>query len=206
VSLSFRPAVLRRRLACVDLGCSFPSTDRLGAGSFLHNERLDNGHGADLTKANANTITVLPKKYDPGLCERLVDRLDIGTAGDWKTIIVFHAFDRRFGDASLFAQLNWYNVLGFDKITPLAQIIGSHRGHDRGEAADPFNTGFDRLMFSPGIEFTKVLDEPNNRVLKVYFDVEIPFYYRVKASVNDAGSEGQLIAPVLYKLVTSYNF
>jgi hypothetical protein len=35
---------------------------------------------------------------------------------------------------------NWYNVLGFDKITPLAQIIGSHRGHDRGEAADPFNT------------------------------------------------------------------
>jgi hypothetical protein len=24
--------------------------------------------------------------------------------------------------------------------------------------------------------------------------------------VNDAGSEGQLIAPVLYKLVTSYNF
>ena len=101
---------------------------------------------------------------------------------------------------------NWYNVLGFDKITPLAQIIGSHRGHDRGEAADPFNTGFDRLMFSPGIEFTKVLDEPNNRVLKVYFDVEIPFYYRVNGSVNDAGSEGQLIAPVLYKLVTSYNF
>jgi hypothetical protein len=101
---------------------------------------------------------------------------------------------------------NLYNVLGFDKITPLVQIIASHRGHDRGEAADPFNSGFDRLMFSPGIEFTKVLDEANNRVLKVYFDVEIPFYYRTNASVNDAGSEGQLIAPYLFKLITSYNF
>jgi hypothetical protein len=101
---------------------------------------------------------------------------------------------------------NWYNVLGFDKITPLAQIIGSTRGRDRGEAADPLNSGFDRLMFSPGIEFTKVLDEPNNRVLKVYFDVEVPFYYRTNAGVNDAGSEGQLIAPVLFKMITSNNF
>jgi len=101
---------------------------------------------------------------------------------------------------------NLYNVLGFDKVTPLVQIIASHRGHDRGEAADPLNSGFDRLMFSPGIEFTKVLDEANNRVLKVYFDVEIPFYYRTNAGVNDAGSEGQLIAPYLLKMITSYNF
>jgi hypothetical protein len=101
---------------------------------------------------------------------------------------------------------NLYNVLGFDKITPMVQIIGSHRLHDRGEASDPWNSGFDRLMFSPGIEFTKVLDEPNSRVLKVYFDVELPFYYRTNAAVNDAGSQGQLIAPILFKMVTSYNF
>jgi hypothetical protein len=101
---------------------------------------------------------------------------------------------------------NLYNVLGFDKITPLVQIIASHRNHDSGDAADPLNSGFDRLMISPGIEFTKVLDEPNNRVLKVYFDVEIPFYYRTNAAVNDAGSEGQLTAPVLFKMITSYNF
>jgi hypothetical protein len=101
---------------------------------------------------------------------------------------------------------NLYNVLGFDKITPLVQIIGSQRGHDRGEAADPLNSGFDRLMFSPGIEFTKVLDEPNSRVLKVYFDVEVPFYYRTNAGINDAGSQGQLIAPILFKMITSYNF
>ena len=77
---------------------------------------------------------------------------------------------------------NLYNVFGFDKITPLAQIIGSHRVHDSGPAADPLNTGFDRLMISPGVEFTKVVDEANNRVLKFYADVEIPFYYRVNAA------------------------
>ena len=59
---------------------------------------------------------------------------------------------------------NWYNVLGFDKITPLGQVIISHRAADTGTGADPFNSGFDRVMLSPGIEFTKVLDEANNRV------------------------------------------
>ena len=106
---------------------------------------------------------------------------------------------------------NWYNVLGFDKITPLAQIIASHRVHDNGPASDPLNTGFDRLMISPGVEFTKVLDEANNRVLKVYTDVEIPFYYRTNAADNGGppsagGTFGQLIAPVLVKAVASYNF
>ena len=100
---------------------------------------------------------------------------------------------------------NLYNVLGFDKITPLGQVIISHRNHDSGPAADPFNSGFDRVMLSPGIEFTKVLDEANNRVGKVYFDVEIPVYYRTNAA-NNGGTEGQLIAPYLLKAVASYNF
>ena len=100
---------------------------------------------------------------------------------------------------------NLYNVLGFDKITPLAQIIISHRDHDNGTGSDPFNSGFDRVMLSPGIEFTKVLDEANNRVLKTYFDIEVPVYYRANAA-NNNGTEGQLVAPYLIKLVTSYNF
>ena len=64
---------------------------------------------------------------------------------------------------------NWYNVLGFDKITPLGQVIISHRNADSGTGSDPFNSGFDRVMLSPGIEFTKVLDEANNRVLQDLF-------------------------------------
>jgi hypothetical protein len=100
---------------------------------------------------------------------------------------------------------NWYHVLGFDKITPLAQVIVSHKDSDSGTGSDPLNSGFDRVMLSPGIEFTKVLDEANNRVLKFYVDVEFPVYYRANAA-NNAGTEGQLVAPYLFKLVTSYNF
>jgi len=101
---------------------------------------------------------------------------------------------------------NLYHVLGFDKIAPLVQVIASHRQRDSGPAADPLNSGFDRLMFSPGVEFTKVVDEANKRVFKFYVDVEIPFYYRTNAAINDAGSQGQLIAPYLLRTVASYNF
>ncbi len=100
---------------------------------------------------------------------------------------------------------NWYHMLGFDKITPLGQVIVSHRDNDTGTGADPYNSGFDRVMLSPGIEFTKVVDEANNRVVKVYFDIEVPVYYRANAAEN-AGTEGQLVAPYLIKLVASYNF
>ncbi len=100
---------------------------------------------------------------------------------------------------------NLYHVLGLDKITPLAQVIVSHRDHDTGTGADPFNSGFDRVMLSPGIEFTKVVDEANNRVVKVYADIEVPIYYRANAA-NNAGTDGQLVAPYLIRAVASYNF
>jgi hypothetical protein len=100
---------------------------------------------------------------------------------------------------------NLYNVLGFDKITPLGQVIISHRNHDDGTGADPLNSGFDRVMLSPGVELTKVIDEANNRVMKFYADIEIPVYYRTNAGFNGEGL-GQLIAPYMVKVVTSYNF
>jgi hypothetical protein len=100
---------------------------------------------------------------------------------------------------------NWYHVLGLDKITPLAQVIISHRNNDTGTGADPFNSGFDRVMVSPGVEFTKVVDEANNRVVKVYFDIEFNAYYRTNAA-NNMGTDGQLVAPYLIKAVASYNF
>ena len=96
-------------------------------------------------------------------------------------------------------------MLGLDKITPLAQVIVSHRNHDTGTGADPYNSGFDRVMLSPGVEFTKVVDEANNRVIKLYADIEVPIYYRANAA-NNAGTEGQLVAPYLIKVVGSYNF
>jgi hypothetical protein len=110
---------------------------------------------------------------------------------------------------------NLYHVLGLDKITPLAQIIVSHRDPDSGTGADPYNSGFDRVMISPGVEFTKVVDEANNRVVKLYADVEVPIYYRANAAENSCigtptvaanCTEGQLVAPYLIKVVASYNF
>jgi hypothetical protein len=100
---------------------------------------------------------------------------------------------------------NWYHVLGLDKITPLAQVIVSHRDNDTGSGADPYNSGFDRVMISPGVELTKVVDEANNRVIKIYADVEVPVYYRANAA-NNAGTDGQLVAPYVLRLVASYNF
>jgi hypothetical protein len=100
---------------------------------------------------------------------------------------------------------NLYHVLGLDKITPIAQVIISHRDHDNGTGSDPLNSGFDRVMLSPGVEFTKVVDEANNRVVKLYADVEVPIYYRANAA-NNAGTEGQLVAPYLVRVVASYNF
>jgi hypothetical protein len=100
---------------------------------------------------------------------------------------------------------NLYRVLGFDKITPLAQVIISHREHDTGSGADPFNSGFDRVLLSPGIELTKVVDVANNRVIKFYADVEVVAYYRANAA-NNNGTEGQLLAPYQIKVVASYNF
>jgi hypothetical protein len=100
---------------------------------------------------------------------------------------------------------NLYHVLGLDKITPLAQVIVSDRANDTGTGADPYNSGFDRVMLSPGVEFTKVVDEANNKVVKLYADIEVPVYYRANAADN-AGTEGQLVAPYLIKVVASYNF
>jgi hypothetical protein len=94
---------------------------------------------------------------------------------------------------------NWYNVGFFDKVAPLFQIIYSHREEDSGGgAADPIASGFDRIFISPGIDFTKVIDDPNNNTMKFYGDIEIPVYQRVKGD--------QLVAPYLAKVVLAYTF
>ncbi len=93
---------------------------------------------------------------------------------------------------------NWYHVGPFDKIAPLLQIIISHRQPDAGAAANPGDTGYDRIFISPGIDFTKVLDDPNNRTFKLYGDIEIPVYQRANGN--------QLVAPFLSKIVAAYTF
>ena len=93
---------------------------------------------------------------------------------------------------------NWYHVGPFDKVAPLLQVIISHRQPDSGAAAFPGDTGYDRIFISPGIDITKVVDDPNNRTFKLYGDVEIPVYQRVNGN--------QLVAPYLMKIVAAYTF
>jgi hypothetical protein len=91
-----------------------------------------------------------------------------------------------------------YHIAGFDKVAPLLQLLGSYRGHDSGTSADPDNTGYERLLISPGVELTKVIDEKSATVMKIYADVEIPIYQQVNGN--------QIVAPALFKVISSYNF
>ena len=82
-------------------------------------------------------------------------------------------------------------TIGRVRISPLAQIIVSERTSDRGSNASPDNSGYQRVMLSPGIEF-------HVHPVKIYADAEFPVYQ------NFIGN--QLAAPVLFKVSLSFMF
>lgn len=81
--------------------------------------------------------------------------------------------------------------LGRAHISPVAQVIGSWRGRDNGSDANPDNSGYQRVLLSPGIEV-------HLHPVKIYADVEFPVYQNMHGN--------QLVAPVLFKLSLSYMF
>jgi hypothetical protein len=81
--------------------------------------------------------------------------------------------------------------LGGVKISPVAQAIFSYRSNDSGAASDADNSGYERLLLSPGVEF-------HIHPVKVYADVELPVFDNVNGN--------QLTAPVLVKVNVSYMF
>ena len=81
--------------------------------------------------------------------------------------------------------------LGRAKISPVAQIIGSWRGRDNGAAAAPDDSGYQRVLLSPGIEV-------HLHPVKIYADVELPVYQNMNGN--------QLVAPALFKMSVSYMF
>jgi hypothetical protein len=82
-------------------------------------------------------------------------------------------------------------ALGRLRISPLAQVIVSERTSDYGAAASSDNSGYTRILLSPGIEF-------HFHPVKVYADVEIPVFQNMNGN--------QLVAPALFKLNVSYMF
>ena len=89
--------------------------------------------------------------------------------------------------------------LGRLQIIPLAQVIASERTRDLGNDAaggandgnNGINSGYTRVLLSPGIEF-------HLHPVKIYADVEVPVFVHVTGN--------QLVAPVLFKISLSYMF
>ncbi|MBV9080340.1 MAG: hypothetical protein JO102_04390, partial [Elusimicrobia bacterium] len=76
-------------------------------------------------------------------------------------------------------------------IVPLAQVIGSQRWSDTGEDSDHPNTGYRRLVLSPGVEF-------DFSSWRLYADVGFPVYQYVNGN--------QLVATAFYKVVVGRSF
>jgi hypothetical protein len=159
-------------------------------------------------------------KLPTGSYNRFADVIDRDTQlGSGSTDLLLGGFHRaRFGDShwSWFAQAEldvpmlkqgdyrpgleadaaagiYYDHLsvGRVKISPLAQIIGSWRGRDNGAAADAADSGYQRVLLSPGVEF-------HLHPFKFYADAEIPVYQNMTGN--------QLVAPVLLKVSLTYMF
>ncbi|QUD88867.1 hypothetical protein [Phenylobacterium montanum] len=76
-------------------------------------------------------------------------------------------------------------------VIPLLQVLASTHARDGGRAANPADTGYTRMLLSPGIELT-------TDKWGLYADVEVPLYQHVNGN--------QLTAPVLAKLRASRRF
>lgn len=82
-------------------------------------------------------------------------------------------------------------TLGRALVVPIGQLIFSERSHDDGADASPSDTGYQRLMISPGLEV-------HVHPVIFYADVEIPVVQHFTGY--------QLTASVLYKVSVSWMF
>jgi hypothetical protein len=75
------------------------------------------------------------------------------------------------------------------ELAPVVQVLASLRGRDGG-VGDPANTGYQRVLVSPGLSLS--IDQ-----WKLYADVEVPVCQHVNGN--------QLIAPYALKFIVSYS-
>ena len=77
------------------------------------------------------------------------------------------------------------------KIAPVLQLSASYRDHDRGDLAMPDDTGYSRLLVTPGIEV-------DAGKVTAYLDVGLPLYTNVRGN--------QLISSQFWRFNLSYRF
>ncbi|MGH8401223.1 MAG: hypothetical protein ACRESU_08990, partial [Gammaproteobacteria bacterium] len=108
------------------------------------------------------------------------------------------AFNTRAGyrpgselDAAAGTYYTGWDVGARGTLAPVLQMVVSNRWRDSGANADPDNSGYQRVLAAPGLEY-------DNGKFRIYADVEFPVYQKVNGD--------QLVAPRLYKLIVSYSF
>ncbi len=95
-------------------------------------------------------------------------------------------------DASIGASwAGWTLAGGQITAAPVIQIIGSIRAHDSGGQANPGDSGYERLVLSPGVEFQA-------GDWRLFADIGAPVYQRVNGQ--------QLTAPLLFKTMITRRF
>ncbi len=80
---------------------------------------------------------------------------------------------------------------GSARVSPVLNVVGSVRSRDSGGAADPDNSGYERVLVAPGIEV-------HAGPLMVYGDVEFNVYAHVNGN--------QLLARQVFKLIAGTTF
>jgi hypothetical protein len=93
-------------------------------------------------------------------------------------------------DAAIGTYYNGWTI-GSVKIAPLTEVLNSYRLNDRGLAANPENSGYERILLAPGVEVSA-------GGWRVYGDVEVPVYQHFKGD--------QLVANELFKINISHSF
>ena len=81
--------------------------------------------------------------------------------------------------------------IGTLKIAPLAEVVGSYRWSDSGTLSNAPNSGYSRVLLTPGIEF-------DTRRFRIYADVGFPVYQYVTGN--------QIVAAEFFKLNIGYHF
>ena len=137
------------------------STDIM-LGGFDHGDLTKDGNWGWFAQLQLDVPALIQAQYRPGL------ELDTAAGIDFKGL-----------------------VLGRVHIVPLAQVIFSERTSDSDAAADPANTGYQRLLLAPGLEL-------DIHPVKLYADVEFPVWQHLTGN--------QLVAPLLVKVSLSYMF
>lgn len=81
--------------------------------------------------------------------------------------------------------------VGKTKVAPLLQLVGSYRMRDGGPQSNPSDSGYERLLLTPGLE-------ARAGIYKLHADVGLPIYQNVNGN--------QVTAAALFKIALSRDF